>query len=180
MGAGQFGIVFKARQIGTINDPNNINPRTVAVKMAKSTLNLSGLECLASELKILIHLGPHLNVVNLLGACTKGIVNGIYCINFTISIILWWGVRVERLDHKLILIIIKGEILVIEEFCFYGNLRDYLVANRDSFINEISADESSSVINANGAHSHLNSEESRELQENNKYDIFLCKTLHTL
>lgn len=25
-----------------------------------------------SELKIMSHLGPHLNVVNLLGACTKG------------------------------------------------------------------------------------------------------------
>lgn len=25
-----------------------------------------------SELKIMSHLGPHLNIVNLLGACTKG------------------------------------------------------------------------------------------------------------
>lgn len=25
-----------------------------------------------SELKVLVHLGPHLNVVNLLGACTRG------------------------------------------------------------------------------------------------------------
>lgn len=78
LGAGQFGVVYEAKQIGTVDSPRDLNPRTVAVKMAKSTLNHSGLECLASELKILIHLGPHLNVVNLLGACTKGIVNGTY------------------------------------------------------------------------------------------------------
>ncbi len=77
MGAGQFGVVCQAKQIGTLNNPRDINPRTVAVKMTKSTLSPSALECLASELKIMIHLGPHLNVVNLLGACTMGIVNGI-------------------------------------------------------------------------------------------------------
>ncbi len=80
LGAGQFGVVFEAKQIGTVSDPNDNKPRTVAVKMIKATLNnnYSALESLASELKILIHLGPHLNVVNLLGACTKGIVHGIF------------------------------------------------------------------------------------------------------
>nr|CAH0109047.1 unnamed protein product [Daphnia galeata] len=34
------------------------------------------MESLVSELKILIHLGSHLNVVNLLGACTKKITKG--------------------------------------------------------------------------------------------------------
>ncbi len=76
-GAGQFGVVYQAKQIGTLNDPNDINSRTVAVKMIKSTSNSSALECLVSELKILIQLGPHLNVVNLLGACTKEIIQGI-------------------------------------------------------------------------------------------------------
>ncbi|XP_063751236.1 platelet-derived growth factor receptor beta-like isoform X4 [Eleginops maclovinus] len=32
----------------------------------------SGVQSLMSELKVLVHLGPHLNVVNLLGACTRG------------------------------------------------------------------------------------------------------------
>lgn len=77
LGTGQFGMVCQAKQIGTVNNPEDINPRTVAVKMIKSALNTSTLECLASELKIMIHLGPHLNVVNLLGACTTEIVNGI-------------------------------------------------------------------------------------------------------
>ncbi|XP_063751235.1 platelet-derived growth factor receptor beta-like isoform X3 [Eleginops maclovinus] len=35
-------------------------------------LGRSGVQSLMSELKVLVHLGPHLNVVNLLGACTRG------------------------------------------------------------------------------------------------------------
>ena len=46
------------------------------------------------------------------------------------------------LDHGLTILSFIGELLVIEEFCFYGNLRDYLVANRDSFINELSVESS--------------------------------------
>ncbi|TRY91336.1 hypothetical protein DNTS_030142 [Danionella cerebrum] len=43
----------------------------VAVKMLKSTARRSETQALMSELKIMSHLGPHLNIVNLLGACTK-------------------------------------------------------------------------------------------------------------
>ena len=32
---------------------------------------------LVGELKILIHLGKHLNIVNLLGACTDSVIDGI-------------------------------------------------------------------------------------------------------
>ncbi|KAK7889606.1 hypothetical protein WMY93_025166 [Mugilogobius chulae] len=44
---------------------------TVAVKMLKEGATASEYRALMSELKILIHIGHHLNVVNLLGACTK-------------------------------------------------------------------------------------------------------------
>ena len=44
--------------------------RTVAVKMVRSTADAAALESLVGELKIMIHLGSHLNVVNLMGACT--------------------------------------------------------------------------------------------------------------
>ncbi|XP_077652991.1 platelet-derived growth factor receptor beta-like [Urocitellus parryii] len=44
----------------------------VAVSMLKSTARSSEKQALMSELKIMSHLGPHLNVVNLLGACTQG------------------------------------------------------------------------------------------------------------
>jgi len=49
---------------------------TVAVKMVNSTRNTVAIKALVSELKIMIHLGSHLNVVNLLGACTKDIDTG--------------------------------------------------------------------------------------------------------
>jgi hypothetical protein len=43
--------------------------------MVRSYADLSALASLVSELKILIHLGSHLNIVNLLGACTD-VANG--------------------------------------------------------------------------------------------------------
>lgn len=76
MGAGQFGVIFQAQQIGSIHDKSDKELRKVAVKQIKSTSDPTALSSLASELKILIHLGHHLNVVNLLGACTKGIADG--------------------------------------------------------------------------------------------------------
>lgn len=36
-----------------------------------ATARSSEKQALMSELKIMTHLGPHLNIVNLLGACTK-------------------------------------------------------------------------------------------------------------
>ncbi|XP_041428649.1 vascular endothelial growth factor receptor kdr-like isoform X2 [Xenopus laevis] len=57
-------------------------------------------KALMSELKILIHIGHHLNVVNLLGACTKP----------------------------------GGPLMVIVEYCKYGNLSNYLRSKRGDFI----------------------------------------------
>jgi hypothetical protein len=44
--------------------------------MVRSEANVSAMEALISELKILDYLGLHLNVVNLLGACTKQLHKG--------------------------------------------------------------------------------------------------------
>ena len=61
---------MKAEAIG-------LKDKTVAVKMMLAqTNNIVALEALVSELKVLIHLGSHLNIVNLLGACTKNISKG--------------------------------------------------------------------------------------------------------
>lgn len=38
--------------------------------------DMEQIKALISELKILIHIGQHLNIVNLLGACTKDISKG--------------------------------------------------------------------------------------------------------
>jgi hypothetical protein len=49
--------------------------------MIKSATNVAALEALVSELKIMIYLGGHLNVVNLLGACTKTLIRGTIRLN---------------------------------------------------------------------------------------------------
>lgn len=102
LGSGAFGVVLKAEAYGIVEDEECT---VVAVKMVKRQADFAYIRALASELKILAHLGKHLNVVNLLGACTKNI-------------------------HK-------RELLVIVEFCKYGNVHNYLLNHRDIFIDQI-------------------------------------------
>ncbi|XP_033216141.1 vascular endothelial growth factor receptor 1 isoform X3 [Belonocnema kinseyi] len=102
LGCGAFGVVRKALARGILDDEEIT---TVAVKMVRRTTDPTYIRALASELKIMVHLGKHLNVVNLLGACTKNIS--------------------------------KRELLVIVEYCHYGNLHNYLLRHRDDFINQI-------------------------------------------
>ena len=63
-------MVMKGRAWGIIEGELK---STVAVKMVKKNADRTYIKALASELKIMIHLGKHLNVVNLLGACTKNL-----------------------------------------------------------------------------------------------------------
>ncbi|XP_066572635.1 vascular endothelial growth factor receptor 3 isoform X1 [Amia ocellicauda] len=97
LGHGAFGKVVEASAFG-LDKTNSLN--TVAVKMLKEGATASEHKALMSELKILIHIGNHLNVVNLLGACTKP----------------------------------NGPLMVIVEYCKYGNLSNYLRAKRESFL----------------------------------------------
>ena len=78
LGTGCFGRVVKAEAIGMKDSRrgSSESAKTVAVKMALSENNVTALEALVSELKVLIYLGSHLNVLNLLGACTKQISKG--------------------------------------------------------------------------------------------------------
>lgn len=70
LGQGAFGRVMKAEAIG-IGDSQDVV--IVAVKMVKDCTDKEQMMALLSELKILIHIGQHLNIVNLLGAVTKDI-----------------------------------------------------------------------------------------------------------
>jgi FMS-like tyrosine kinase 1 len=65
IGGGYFGKVVKAK----MKDESGIT--TVAVKMLRANPSRTEVEALMSEVKIMIHLGPHRNIVNVLGACTK-------------------------------------------------------------------------------------------------------------
>ena len=126
LGAGCFGVVVKAEAAG-IKGSNEIS-KTVAVKMLRSKTNVTALEDLVSELKVMIYLGSHLNIINLLGACTKNIHKGTYDnqeIIFKFENLLCHGfVRV-------------GELLIIVEYCRFGNLQNYLIKNRNDFINQV-------------------------------------------
>ncbi|XP_049697170.2 vascular endothelial growth factor receptor 1 isoform X2 [Helicoverpa armigera] len=70
LGAGAFGVVYKAEARGIVNAEETTE---VAVKMVKKTADNMYIKALASELKIMVHLGKHINIVNLLGACTKNV-----------------------------------------------------------------------------------------------------------
>uniref|UniRef100_A0A8C2VH39 receptor protein-tyrosine kinase n=1 Tax=Chinchilla lanigera TaxID=34839 RepID=A0A8C2VH39_CHILA len=97
LGRGAFGQVIEADAFGI---DKTATCKTVAVKMLKEGATHSEHRALMSELKILIHIGHHLNVVNLLGACTKP----------------------------------GGPLMVIVEFCKFGNLSTYLRGKRNEFV----------------------------------------------
>uniref|UniRef100_H2ZAM1 receptor protein-tyrosine kinase n=1 Tax=Ciona savignyi TaxID=51511 RepID=H2ZAM1_CIOSA len=67
LGRGAFGKVIQATAFDL---EKSSSCKTVAVKMLKVGSRNSEYRALMTELRILIHLGPHLNIVNLLGACT--------------------------------------------------------------------------------------------------------------
>ncbi|XP_062841606.1 vascular endothelial growth factor receptor 1 [Trichomycterus rosablanca] len=97
LGRGAFGKVMQASAFGI---GNSTSCTTVAVKMLKEGATPSEHKALMTELKILNHIGHHLNVVNLLGACTRP----------------------------------GGPLMVIVEYCKYGNLSLYLRSKRDMFV----------------------------------------------
>uniref|UniRef100_A0A1L8DJT8 Protein tyrosine kinase n=2 Tax=Nyssomyia neivai TaxID=330878 RepID=A0A1L8DJT8_9DIPT len=102
LGAGAFGVVVKGVAQGILPYEDET---TVAVKMVKKNTDNEVMRALITELKIMVHLGQHLNVVNLLGAVTKNIA--------------------------------KREVMVIVEYCRFGNVQNFLLKHRDYFINQI-------------------------------------------
>ncbi|XP_061558397.1 LOW QUALITY PROTEIN: macrophage colony-stimulating factor 1 receptor 2 [Phycodurus eques] len=68
LGSGAFGKVVEATAYGL----GSRDETRVAVKMLKPSAHSEEREALMCELKILSHLGYHDNIVNLLGACTRG------------------------------------------------------------------------------------------------------------
>ncbi|XP_023246091.1 vascular endothelial growth factor receptor 1-like [Copidosoma floridanum] len=70
LGSGAFGVVYKAVSYGIFAKKSKT---TVAVKTVRKNADPIYITALAKELKIMIYLEQHLNVINLLGACTKNI-----------------------------------------------------------------------------------------------------------
>ncbi|XP_078078977.1 receptor-type tyrosine-protein kinase FLT3-like [Mustelus asterias] len=67
LGSGAFGKVMEATAYGISKADVAVQ---VAVKMLKEKYEPSEKDALMSELKMMIHMGRHENIVNLLGACT--------------------------------------------------------------------------------------------------------------
>ena len=141
MGSGAFGRVVKAEAVGLIKDES---VTTVAVKMVRSKFNIESLEALVTELKVMIHIGSHLNVLNLLGACTKNISKGSISFNNLLRILctcLW-------LYNSNFLL--TGDLFVIIEYCRYGNLLSYIIKNRHKFVNQVDSFGFLLPLNRNG------------------------------
>lgn len=68
IGQGAYGIVVKADAIGI---EKSIKITTVAVKMIKDENDADQRNSLISEIQMLLFLGKHTNIVNLLGIVTK-------------------------------------------------------------------------------------------------------------
>ena len=80
MGIGAFGAVYEAEVRLKLS-----NKKTkVAVKVAHKDLDSVQIQTLVDELKIMMYLGEHLNIVNILGACTKTIIKG----NYSLKIVM--------------------------------------------------------------------------------------------
>lgn len=72
LGRGAFGLVLKARLFKEDGDPFCQNQfETVAVKTVDKDADDVYFRALLSELKILVYIGRHENIVNLIGACTS-------------------------------------------------------------------------------------------------------------
>ncbi|XP_050342190.1 vascular endothelial growth factor receptor 1 isoform X4 [Nymphalis io] len=119
LGAGAFGVVYKAEARGIINAEETT---PVAVKMVKKTADNMYIKALASELKIMVHLGKHVNIVNLLGACTKNV-----------------G---------------KRELIVIVEYCKFGNIHNYMQKHREVFIDQLTDNKEKNLGRENRAFSY--------------------------
>lgn len=119
--AGAFGVVIKGVAQGIVPYEEET---TVAVKMVKANTDDEIMRALISELKIMVHLGQHLNVVNLLGAVTKNIAKrktSNNCISMTC----------------VTLPIFSGEVMVIVEYCRFGNIQKFLLKHRPYFVDQV-------------------------------------------
>lgn len=100
-------------------------------------------EALMSELKILSHLGHHKNIVNLLGACTYGgqTVKNMFrkvCSVCTKSTVAKHFAQIEEQISKLWRgVSSSGPILVITEYCSFGDLLNFLRQKAETFVDSV-------------------------------------------
>lgn len=81
LGSGQFGIVYKGLIIRRCSSSNgsSLEPIQIAAKMLKPNSDREYVKEFLKELKLLIFVGKHINIVELIGACTSCEAKGKTC-----------------------------------------------------------------------------------------------------
>jgi len=111
LGKGEFGVVFK----GTVEKGGTLEE--VAIKTTKSSNNAQYIRNLLSELKVMIYIGEHPNIVRLVGANTDDIRNGSWD-NSSMSCLIQ-----TPLYLSLYLI---ANLYIVSELCSKGCLESFL------------------------------------------------------
>ncbi|XP_031624950.1 vascular endothelial growth factor receptor 1-like [Contarinia nasturtii] len=128
LGAGEFGVVYEGFAYGIL--PREEETKS-AVKKINGVSDKEVMKAFVLEAKIMMHLGQHLNVVNLLGVVTDNIA--------------------------------QNELMIIVEYCDYGNIKDLLWNNRERFINQINYENDTIDLARTNEH-HLTDHESDDEQ----------------
>ena len=102
LGGGCFGCVYEG-MVEDFIDPGQ--KRKVAIKTVKNRLDPAQIFALMCEIKVLDKLDFHLNLVNMIGACTDGFRN--------------------------------GEFWLLLEHCSHGNMKNFLLRNRDIILKSL-------------------------------------------
>ena len=96
---------------GELHEPSGYGKKKeIAIKIANASINDDSVKMLSYEIKIMAKIEYHINLVNMIATC----------------------IAEEEVSHK--------EVFLILEFCKYGNLKDFLIQNREKFTSEVSID----------------------------------------
>ncbi|ODM96756.1 Vascular endothelial growth factor receptor 1, partial [Orchesella cincta] len=122
LGKGEFAIVVRGKIIS--------ESRLAAIKISKPTVDVNFFKIFLSEIKIMLYIGKHKNVVSLIGVCTQDI-------------------KHRKLLH--LFCFVKSTILQI---CDLGSLERVLRSSRTNFVNLINANQEldSALAPQNDAH----------------------------
>ncbi|KAG0729231.1 Vascular endothelial growth factor receptor 3 [Chionoecetes opilio] len=109
LGAGAFGRVYRATVLNLL--PGEARS-CVAVKMIKSRTDDAQLKALRSEVKIMIHIGRHTNIVNLLGACSKDLASKVMVV-VVVEMVVVVVVVVVMVGMVVVVVLVVVEVVVV-------------------------------------------------------------------
>ena len=131
LGSGQFGIIFKGECM----------KKVVAVKTVTPHADKEYIKSLLNELKVMIHIGQHPGIVNLIGAQTGQLRQGkFYVIVSSTPGPLHTKNAYNKFIHPL------GQFYLVVEFCELGDLCNYLRKHKRTFVETFHGKESGECL----------------------------------